>query len=433
MPDNTHPGRRPFHRSVTWRLAALAMSTLLTMSMAKAGSGGDDQWLASWSASPQPRWEGDFPLPTHTPFQLWDQTIRQVARLSIGGERVRVVLSNAYGNRPVVIGDAHLATAGVDSAIEAESAAALTFSGQRRIAIPPGAQVLSDPVDLAVAALDEVAISLYLPEPTPPATFHWDGRQTAYVGAGNQVAATTLDTEMTHDIRVLLSGVLVETGDDSRVLVAFGDSITDGNASTPDANHRWPDFLARRLAADNVAVLNAGISGARLLRSQMGENALARFGRDVLGQPGVTDVILLMGINDIGWPRTPLQPGDAALPSVDDLIAAYRQLIARAHVRGVRIIGATLTPFAGALEGTPMGDYYSADKERLRQRVNEWIRNSGEFDAVIDFDAVLRDPARPTRMLPAFDSGDHLHPSDRGYEAMADAIAIDARLDAQQR
>jgi lysophospholipase L1-like esterase len=194
-----------------------------------------------------------------------------------------------------------------------------------------------------------------------------------------------------------------------------------------DADARWPDFLAQRLAPRDVAVLNAGISGGRMLRDKMGVNALARFQRDVLAQPGIRTVIALMGINDIAWKDTPLALSDEST-TVQDLIAGYQQLIARAHACGVRIIGATLTPFEGALDDTPMRDYYSANKERIRQQVNDWIRHSGAFDAVIDFDAILRDPTHPTRLLPAYDSGDHLHPGDAGNRVMAKAINLHVLL-----
>jgi lysophospholipase L1-like esterase len=207
-------------------------------------------------------------------------------------------------------------------------------------------------------------------------------------------------------------------------VVVLGDSTTDGNGATIDANTRWPDFLAARLAPKNVAVLNAGISGARLLGDRMGVNALARFDRDVLSQPRVKSVVVLLGINDISWPGTAFDP-QGIRPSADALIAGYRQLIARAHSRGVRVVGATLTPFEGALAGTPLDNYYHADKDRLRQQINAWIRGSGEFDTVIDFDALARDPAHPARLKPEFDSGDHLHPGDRGNQAMADAVDLD--------
>ena len=194
-----------------------------------------------------------------------------------------------------------------------------------------------------------------------------------------------------------------------------------------DRDTRWPDFLAARLADKHVAVLNAGISGARLLQDKMGDNALARLDRDVLSQPGIASVIVLIGINDISWNHMAFAPDDGAADA-EQLIAGYRQIIARAHARNVRIVGATLTPFEGALKDTPLMGYYSADKERMRQSVNDWIRHSGEFDAVIDFDALLRDPAHPTRLLPAYDSGDHLHPGDAGTQALAETVDLEALL-----
>jgi lysophospholipase L1-like esterase len=303
----------------------------------------------------------------------------------------------------------------------------VTFGGKTSVVIPPGAPMLSDPIDLKIAALSHLAVSLYLPDPTAPATFHWDARQTAYVGAGNQAAATSLKVDSTMTTRVFLAGIEVEAAPGTRTVVAIGDSITDGHGATMDADARWPDFLARRLASRKVAVLNAGISGARMVRDKMGANALARFQRDVLAQPGIKAVIVLMGINDIAWKGTPLALADEST-TAEDLIESYKQLIARAHARGVRVIGATLTPFEGALDDTPMHAYYSADKERTRQRVNHWIRHSGAFDAVIDFDAVLRDPTHPTRLLPAYDCGDHLHPGDAGNRAMAEAINLRALL-----
>ncbi|HEY0199134.1 MAG TPA: SGNH/GDSL hydrolase family protein [Rhodanobacter sp.] len=338
---------------------------------------------------------------------------------------MRVVLSNEYGTKPLFIGAAHLALAGESTAIVNGSDRTLTFGGQSSVMIPPGAPMISDPVELDVAPLSHLAVSMYLPQPTPPATFHWDARQTAEVTADDQVASSHFKADSTLSTRVFLSQVLVDAPAATRTVVAFGDSITDGAMSTMDANHRWPDFLAARLAKDHVAVLNGGISGARVLRDQMGVNALARFERDVLGQPDIKSVIVLMGINDLSWNGMVFAPNDAPVRA-NEMIAGYRQLIARAHVRGIRILGATLTPFEGALQDSPMKGYYSAKKEQVRQAVNRWIRGSNEFDAVVDFDALLRDPAHPARLLPAYDSGDHLHPGDSGYKAMADAI--DPRL-----
>ncbi|WP_266158525.1 SGNH/GDSL hydrolase family protein [Dyella silvatica] len=406
---------------VRWWLAALVVSLMTLAPLYAAPSGGASHWVATWTASAQPVWEGDFALPVNLPSSLWDQTVRQVARVSVGGKQVRVVLSNAYGSRPLLIGAAHIALAGSGAATIAGSDRALTFAGQSSVTTPPGAPVVSDPVALDLAALGSVAVSLYLPEPTAPSTFHWDARQTGYVAAGNQVAAATIKADATLNTRIFLNAVLVDSGAHAGTVVAFGDSITDGAGSTPDRNARWPDFLARRLVGQNIAVVNAGISGARVLRDKMGVNALARFDRDVLNQPGVATVIVLMGINDIGWHGSALGPQEP-VAAADELIAGYRQLIAQAHVHGVRIVGATLTPFEGALQDTPMKGYYNLDKERVRQAVNRWIREGGEFDAVVDFDAAVRDPAHPQRFLPAYDSGDHLHPGDAGYQVMAEAI-----------
>ena len=223
---------------------------------------------------------------------------------------------------------------------------------------------------------------------------------------------------------MFLASVLVDAGPAAHTIIAFGDSITDGNGSTPDANRRWPDRLAERMAASgrDVAVVNAGISGARLLGDKMGVNALARFAQDVLAQPGAKTVIVLMGINDIGWPGSLFAP-DAPPANAGQLIAAYRQLIALAHLHHIRIVGATLPPFEGALAGTPFAGHFSPAKDCVRIEVNAWLRTADAFDAVLDFDALLRDPAHPARLLPAFDSGDHLHPGDAGYQAMADAAS----------
>jgi lysophospholipase L1-like esterase len=423
----THPffsvptaGRRLMHLmlfSIAGCLAITAAAPQPTTS--------DVHWITTWTASPQPLWAGDFPLPTSVPFNFWNQTLRQTARISVGGRSVRIQLSNAYGSTPLVIGAAHLALAGQGADIVDGTDRPITFSGRRSVTIPPGAPALSDPVDLGVVALQRVSVSLYLPRPTAPSTFHWDGRQAAYVVAGDQTATASITPESTLTSRVFLSAILVDAPSTTRTIVALGDSITDGAGATMDRDTRWPDFLAARLVDKQVAVLNAGISGARLLQDKMGDNALARLDRDVLSQPGIASVIVMIGINDISWNHMAFAPGDGAADA-EQLIAGYRQLIARAHARNVRIIGATLTPFEGALKDTPLIGYYTADKERVRQSVNEWIRRGGEFDDVVDFDALLRDPAHPTRLLPAYDSGDHLHPGDAGNKVMADAVDINA-------
>lgn len=409
----------------------------LTSCMAAAPAIAAPQWVPTWVASQQPLWRPDeLPLPTGLPTRLDDRTVRQVARVSVGGSRVRVVLSNQYGRVPLTVGAVHLARHAGGGRIDPASNHAVTFAGQPAVSIPPGATATSDPVPLPLPALAEVAVSLHLPGPVRIDSFHWDGRQTAYIADGHHVADTALPRPETFQARLLLSAIEVEARQPapfSSVIVALGDSITEGNGATPDANRRWPDVLAARLAGDGIAVLNAGLSGGQLLRAGMGEAGRARFERDVLDVPGVQAVIVALGINDIGWPGSTFLP-TTRLPAAADLIAGYQSLIDRAHRRGVRVIGATITPFAGALavEGSPIHGYASPEKDALRQQVNHWIRTSGAFDAVADFDAALRDPARPDALHPAFDSGDHLHPSDRGYAAMASAIDPVTLLPARQ-
>jgi lysophospholipase L1-like esterase len=382
-------------------IAALTFSLLLAAHDAPA----QENWTTSWYAAPQPAWDATFALPMNVPTTLDNATLRETVRLSAGGQRIRLVFSNRYGHEPVKLGAVR-----VSPADDPGAARALTFSGQPGAAILPGATVTSDPVALPVRPLSRLTVTTWLPAPTTVASFHWGAQQTVHIdGAG--VGG-----------RLFLSAVLVESAKPTRTVVALGDSITDGNGSTPDADRRWPDILADRLAPHGIAVANAGISGGRLARDGMGVSALARLEQDVLSQPGVSDVIVLLGINDIGWPGSPFAPGERPA-TLEELTAAYRQLVAASHVRGVRVTAGTLPPFEGALAGTPYAGHYSPDKERLRRQLNDWIRTAGAFDAVVDFDAVLRDPARPGRLRTDFDSGDHLHPGDAGYRAMAGAIA----------
>lgn len=414
--------RRHFIFVALW--TAVAATLQVPISAARAAD--SDEWIATWTASPQPIWKADFLAPIKVPRNLWNQTIRQTAAVSIGGQRVRVVLSNEYGTAPLEIGAAQIALADKGSAIVANSGKPLTFGGRSSIVIPPGAPAISDPVNLTVAPLGSVAVSLYLPDVTPVTTFHWDAVQTTQIVAGNKVGETEIKPDSTVTSRIFLSEILVDRPGNARAIVTFGDSITDGNNSTVDANRRWPDVLARRLVEAGggpVAVLNQGISGARILTDRMGDNALARFDRDVLSHGYADTVILMMGINDIGWPDSVLAPEEKA-PSAEDVIAGYQQLIERAHLHKMRIIGATLTPFADTFKGSPLEAYYSPAKEQKRQVVNKWIRESGAFDGVIDFDAVVRDPSRPSYIQAAFDSGDHLHPNDAGYKAMAESIDL---------
>jgi lysophospholipase L1-like esterase len=395
------------------------------LSGAAAADKAANDWIVTWAASPQPVWEPDFFAPVGIPRTLVNQTVRQIARVSVGGHRMRVVLSNEYGNQPLTIGAAHVALAGPGSSTTG-SDRTLTFSGQTSVTLPPGAPAVSDPVDIDVAPLSSLAVSLYVPGVAPATTWHNDARQTAYFADGDVAAMSQIEPKTTATSRVFLSEIMVDAAPDSRAIVMFGDSITDGDGSTLDANHRWPDILAERLvkAGANVAIVNQGISGARILRDRMGDNALARFDRDVLSQPRADTVVLMMGINDVGWPDTILVPKGEPAPSAADVIAGYKQIIARAHDKGLRIIGATLTPFEDTFHGTPLYGYYSEDKEAKRAAINDFIRTSGEFDGVIDFDALTRDPANPKHIQAQYDKGDHLHPNDAGYKAMAESIDL---------
>jgi lysophospholipase L1-like esterase len=351
-----------------------------------------------------------------------NQTLRQIVRTSIGGNRARIVLSNTFGTAPLTIGAAHVALRGRESAIAPAAGRALTFSGRPTITIPSGAMVYSDPVDLDVPPLADLAVDVYLPGSTntpSPVTMHNGARQTSYISqTGNHTGIPALPVVATTQSWFILTRVEVMAPEQTGAIVAFGDSITDGAGSTPDMNRRWPDRLAERLMAQpgsaKMGVLNAGIGGNRVLSEgnfNAGVNALARFERDALGQSGVTHVIVLEGINDISNAR------QNPTPTAEDIIAIHKQMIERARTRGVKIYGATLTPNEGC-------GCFTREGEAKRQAINQWIRTGGAYDGVIDFDAITRDPAQPGKFLAAYDSGDHLHPSDAGYQAMGNGIDL---------
>jgi lysophospholipase L1-like esterase len=439
-------------------LVAIAFATWCFHLDVRAQSGSSDRWVGTWATAEVGRPQNPIPPtgPALRPFMVnnrcpapaappvqpppgqtfapapyihfTNQTLRQIVHTSIGGSRARVVLSNAYGTAPVTIGGAHIALRDKQGAIQS-TGHALTFSGQPTITIPANAVLYSDPVTLAVPQMSDLAIDLYLPGTTNAAatlTMHGGALQTSYVSeTGNYVGKPTFPTVGTTRSWFLLSRVDVVAPDAAGAIVAFGDSITDGAASTLDTNNRWPDHLSRRLQAQGMkmAVLNAGIGGNRVLNEATvpagvdvravgaGINALARFEHHVVSLPGVTHVIVLEGINDIGNAR------ENPTPTAADLIAAHRQLIEQAHARGLKILGATLTPFWGAA-------YYTEAGEAKRQALNEWIRTSKAYDGVVDFDKATRDPNDPKKLLEKYDSCDYLHPSDAGYAAMGDAIDL---------
>jgi lysophospholipase L1-like esterase len=374
-------------------------------------------WQATWGAS-QMEPGADNALPAGT---LSDATLRQVVRVSIGGDMVRVRLSNAFGRQPLRIGSAAIGRVVRNSgeALLPQSVRALTFAGRADVLIPAGADWWSDPVPARVAAFDDLAISLYLPEEPQGQTSHPGSRATSYVTKGAHVADATLAQTTRNTHWFFISGVEVQRCGGPRGVVAFGDSITDGYGVKPDTNARWTDGLARRLDG-RVAVINQGIGGNRILRDGSGPNALARFERDVLSQPGIGHVILLEGINDIGVLQREAAASEAEQAAlVAQVTGAYAQMVARAHARGIKVHGGTIMPFMA-------NGYYHPDagSERMRGAVNAWMRAPGHVDSVIDFDAVMRDPKRPAYLNPAYDSGDGLHPSEAGYRAMAEAVPV---------
>ncbi len=382
-------------------------------------------WVVSWGASPSPPPEAAQISKARLEFN--NQTLREIVHLSLGGSAVRVRFSNFFGKQSLEIGAAHLALRASDSTIQPSSDRALTFGGATGITIPPNAFVLSDPVKLAVPAGSDLAISIFLPHVATGAGIHYLAQQTSYVGAGDLTAAPSIVNPKAITSWIFLAGVDVSAPPAAAAIAVFGDSRVDGDGSTPDANKRWPDALARRLAQQGLplGVLNAGIIGNRILHDSpqaavmLGVNGLSRYDRDALDQPGVKYVIVLEGIVDIGLPGTKFAPSETV--SVDDLIAGMKQLIERAHDRGMRVLGATQTPFSGA---TTIPGMFSAEKEAQRKALNQWIRSSHAFDAVLDFDKVVLDPANPERIRPAWDSGDHIHPNDAGYEAIANSIDL---------
>lgn len=396
-----------------------AVVSLCLLAALPLGAQQSPRWFATWAPSylalPAPLRDSVDRVPHYA-----DRTLRQIVRVSLGGERVRIRLTNEYGERPLVIGAAHVAVRDSGATIRGSTDRAITFGGRPTVTLRPGAVVTSDPVELAVPALSDLAISLWVQDTIRTTTRHPAAHQTNYVSSrGDFTAAPRLMPDTTLASWLWLAGVDVTNRAATGVIVAIGNSITDGTGSTRDANARWPNVLARRLLASRESpkgVVNAGIGGNRVLSPTAGPSALARFDRDVLVQPGVTHVVLLEGINDLFRGTATPDPRDNV--TAEDIIFGYQQLIARAHERGLLIFGATLTAVGGMNRPTV------AAVDAKRRVINEWIRTSGAFDGVIDFDAATRDPSQPDRLLPTNDSGDHLHPSDAGYKSMGEAIDL---------
>lgn len=404
-----------------------------------------NKWVGTWATAPQAVPKG----PAQT---FHNQTVRLILRTSVGGKRVRVKISNTFGDQPLVIGAVHIARRASEADIDPTSDRALKFNGHSSVKIPPQSMAVSDPADLDVPALSDLAISLFFPEAAAVTTWHILAKQTNYVApeTGDATARQKFPVAKTINSWPFLTGVDVDASPHPASIVALGSSLTDGDGSTRDTNRRWPDVLAERLQkaggeAAELGVLNEGIIGNRLLSDTqsprqaggppplgpvweqlgpaLGQSGVARFDRDVLAQAGVKYVILALGVNDMLFPGSFIPQTETV--TAQDLIKGNRQLIARAHKKGIRAIGTTIPPFEHALFRNPFYDrFYSPENEKIRQEVNAWIRTGGEFDGVIDFDEAVRDPDHPTQILPAYDSGDHLHVNNAGNVAQGNIISL---------
>ncbi len=404
------------------KLLKCIVTAILLFFVAAVAAKAQTHWVGSWAASQQ-LVEPNNSLPTD---DLRDATLRQIVHVSIGGEEIRIHLSNRFGRSPLHFTSAHIArpVAPGSSKISPGTDKSLTFSGHPEVTIPAGADYISDPIAFQVAPLSDLAVTLHLDLPPSEQTGHPGSRATSYVAHGDLISSPDLPNAKAVDHWYFIAGVDVAAPTEAASIVALGDSITDGHGATVNANNRWPDLLARRLQADPAkrmfAVLNHGIGGNRLLLDGLGPNALARFDHDVLAPAGVRYLIVLEGVNDLGMlARTGNVSRAEHDALVSSIIAAYEQIIARAHTHGIKVTGCTILPFVGS------GFYHPGpDTEADRQAINKWIRTPGHFDAVIDFDEVMRDPAHSDQLRPGFDSGDHLHPSPAGYAAMAEAVPL---------
>lgn len=386
-----------------------------------SGSGGADggaagaagaavSWIGTWASAQQLTEEANEPPAPG----LTGNTLRQIVRVSIGGQRVRLRFSNRYGTTPVTFNRAHCAVSNGGNSIDPGTDSQLRFGGAASVSIPAGQSVVSDAFDFALAPLSKLAVSIHFGATSDAITGHPGSRTTSYLQSGDAASAASLPSAVAIDHWYVLSGIDVVSDDSPGAVAILGDSITDGRGSTTNGNDRWTDFLAQRLqnnaATSAVGVLNVGIGGNAVVSGGLGPTATARFDSDVLAQSGVRWLIVLEGVNDIG---------ESTAPGVaEDLIAAYQQFVSKAHAAGLLAYGATILPFNGH-------SYYSEGNEEARQNVNAWIRTPGNFDAVIDLEAAVRDPARPSALLAAYDSGDHLHLNPSGYQRLAEAVDLE--------
>jgi lysophospholipase L1-like esterase len=399
-------------------VAVFAAFVFLSPALSRAQSVSQPHWVGTWATASMLADN----VRAGSIRMLSGVTLRQIAHISVGGTQLRVRLTNEFGLDPLTISDAHVALSAGGSSIQPGSDHPITFGGASTVNVPPGGAIFSDPVALQVTPLADIAVTIYLPPQVMRAeTFHYFADRDNFVAMGDVANRPDLSQSTTITSWYFFNGIDVTAGPDSYSIVALGDSITDGSFSTANANRRWPDVLASRLQADashkNVGVLNVGIGGNRLLNEVYGPSAISRIDRDVLSQSGVRYIIILESINDIG--RLALNPTSADNISAEQLEWGFRQIVDAAHEHGIKAIGATLPPYGGA------ASYFFSDKgEQIREAVNNWIRSSGTFDGVVDFDGITQDRAKPTHLNADYDSGDHVHPNDAGYKIMGAGIDL---------
>jgi lysophospholipase L1-like esterase len=394
---------------------ALPIVLLLSLA-ATSASAQQTVWVGSWAAAPVAA------PATSANASPEGTTYRDIVHLSLGGNAIRLCISNEFGTAPLSVASVHVALSASGAATQTGTDHAVTFGGVETVSVPTGAVIVSDPVPMPVKQFSDLAVSLFVPAQTGTTlTYHLLGMSTNYVATGNVASAHDLESAAKVTSWYLLKGVEVDAGSDARSVVVLGASIADGYNSTRDKNARWPNVLATILQANkataDIGVLNEGISGGRLLHDTTGPSALSRLDRDVLAQPGAKYVIVAIGTNDIGRTYFPLPGHKNEEITAEQLIWGYQQIAARAHARGIKVLASTLNPYGGA-------GYYNAAGEQMRQAVNSFLRTSKVFDGVIDFDQTTRDPAHPEKLLPDYDSGDHLHPNDAGYKAMGESIDL---------